>query len=404
MSVKNVRLGEIAKINPRRPELIFSDTDKVTFVPMEAVDDVTGTLARPVERPYAHVKKGYTVFAEKDVIFAKITPCMQNGKHAIARSLISDIGFGSTEFHVIRPGKNVVPEWIHYFLRRKETLDAAIKTFTGTVGQQRVPSKFLEDLLIPLPSIDIQSRITARLKDQLASLDLARQAAEAQLDEIDFLKVKALGNVFNHVEPRRPIGDVAKVQSGFAFKSQEFTKQGIRLLRNTNISPCRVYWDDAAFVQLEEETKYSAYSLHENDILISLDRPIISTGIKVARVESKDLPALLVQRVGRFQLDKDRLDANYLYGFLQTQEFIDAISGHDQSLGVPHISPTQIENIEIPLPSLSEQHRLAFKVQEISQEIDTAKKSLEKQLADISLLPSRLLSEAFPVANDAALS
>lgn len=267
-----------------------------------------------------------------------------------------------------------------------------------------VSKSALEAFEVSFPTISDQRSIAANLKVQLAEVEKARQAAEVQLVEIDFLKIKALGDVFNRVEPRRPIGAAAKVQSGFAFKSQEFTKHGIRLLRNTNISPCRVYWDDVAFVPLEEETRYTAYSLHENDILISLDRPIISTGIKVARIESKDLPALLVQRVGRFQLDKECLDANYLYGFLQTQEFIDAISGHDQSLGVPHISPTQIENIEIPLPSLSEQQRLALKIKEISQEIDAAKKSLEKQLSDISLLPSYLLSEAFASPSGGGLS
>lgn len=146
---KYVKLGEVAEINPRRPPLNISDDDIVTFVPMEAIDDITGTVRNVYERKFSQVKSGYTVFLDHDVIFAKITPCMQNGKHAIAQSLLNGVGFGSTEFHVIRAGKHIIPEWIHLFLRRQETLDAAVKTFTGTVGQQRVPSTFLEDLEIP---------------------------------------------------------------------------------------------------------------------------------------------------------------------------------------------------------------------------------------------------------------
>lgn len=96
---------------------------------MENVDGVNGIVIEALNRPYAEVKKGYTYFEENDVIFAKITPCMQNGKNAIVTGLIDGIGFGSTEFHVIRCSEEVIPEWIHLFLRRQETLDAAIKTF-----------------------------------------------------------------------------------------------------------------------------------------------------------------------------------------------------------------------------------------------------------------------------------
>jgi hypothetical protein len=108
---------------------------------------------------------------------------MQNGKHAVVRGLIDSIGFGSTEFHVIRCLDEIIPEWVHFFLRRKETLDAAQKTFTGAVGQQRVPKIFLEELKIPVPPVSEQLRNCARLKAQLAEVEKARKAAEVQLHE-----------------------------------------------------------------------------------------------------------------------------------------------------------------------------------------------------------------------------
>ncbi|MEI7870179.1 MAG: restriction endonuclease subunit S, partial [Candidatus Methylumidiphilus sp.] len=183
MNFKTVKLGKVAEINPRRPTLDFSDEDIVTFVPMESIDEITGTIVRAVDRTFAQVKKGYTVFTESDVIFAKITPCMQNGKHALAQNLIRKIGFGSTEFHIIWANEDIAPEWIHSFLRHKKTLDAATKTFTGTIGQQRVPSNFLTELEIPLPPIDQQRRIAAQLKAQLAAVEEARQAAQAQISD-----------------------------------------------------------------------------------------------------------------------------------------------------------------------------------------------------------------------------
>jgi len=82
---------------------------------MSAVAENGGGIVRPETRPFGQVAKGYTFFAEGDVIFAKITPCMQNGKHAIAGNLLDGIGFGSTEFHVFRPRGEIISEWILSF-------------------------------------------------------------------------------------------------------------------------------------------------------------------------------------------------------------------------------------------------------------------------------------------------
>lgn len=400
MSLKMIRLGAVAEINPRRLQIDLTDAEMVTFVPMDAVDETTGAITASRPRPFGEVKKGYTAFTDGDVIFAKVTPCMQNGKHAIADNLLNGLGFGSTEFHVVRPGPHISSEWVYYFLRRQETLDAAKKTINGAVGLQRVPPSFLEEVELLLPDIDAQCRITQNLKGQLATIEQARQAAQAQLNEIRLLKTQALKAVFAAIEDSCLLGDVARIQSGYAFKSETFKKQGVGLLRNANMAPGRVYWDDAVYLSPAAAPAHAAYALVAGDVLISLDRPIISTGIKVARVAASDLPALLVQRVGRFRIDETRLNADYLYAFLHTEPFIEAISGHEQSLGVPHVSPGQIEAIEIPLPGIEEQRRLAVILNNIAQATREAQIAAELQLRDIELLPSRLLSAVFgPVSS-----
>jgi len=193
-----VRLGDVCEINPRRPRDLARDADALTtFVPMSAVDERSGTIAAPELRPYGEVKKGYTCFAEGDVLFAKITPCMQNGKHAIARRLAGGIGFGSTEFHVIRPGPEIVSEWIHHFIRQPSVLEAAMAYFYGAVGQQRVPAEFLERLEMPLPPLAEQKRIVAILHEQLAAVERARRAAEAELRSINALPASLLRHAFS---------------------------------------------------------------------------------------------------------------------------------------------------------------------------------------------------------------
>jgi type I restriction enzyme S subunit len=192
-----IQLREICEINPRRPSnLKRTDDSQTTFVPMVAVDDTTGAIQNASIRPYGEIKKGYTYFAEGDVLFAKITPCMENGKHAVAKGLIDGIGFGSAEFHVLRPHSGLLAEWLHLFLRQPSVLFEAVSHFTGAVGQQRVPPKFLAELEIPLPSLLEQKRIAAILTDQLAAVERARKAAEEQLKVINALPAAILSQAF----------------------------------------------------------------------------------------------------------------------------------------------------------------------------------------------------------------
>ncbi len=192
------QLKEIAGINPRRPRgLKRIEEAPTTFVPMPSVDGNSGNISDPLERPFEEIKKGYTYFEENDVLFAKITPCMQNGKHVIARNLIDGIGFGTTEFHVIRPGDEVIPEWIHLYIRQPAILNEAATHFTGSVGQQRVPSYFLEDLAMPLPSLSEQKRIADTLKERMADISRACVAIRKKLETINQLPSSILRKAFN---------------------------------------------------------------------------------------------------------------------------------------------------------------------------------------------------------------
>ena len=193
-----VKLGEVCEINPSKPlNFIRADDAPTSFVPMDAVDAVAGAITKRLLRPFGEVKKGYTYFAEGDVLFAKITPCMQNGKHAIACSLTDGIGFGTTEFHVLRPSEQVLAEWIHFFVRQPHFLLKATEHFTGAVGQQRLPPEFLRDTLIPLPPLSEQRRIAGVLREQMAAVERARAAAQAELEAIQALPAALLRRAFS---------------------------------------------------------------------------------------------------------------------------------------------------------------------------------------------------------------
>ncbi|MGC1966037.1 MAG: restriction endonuclease subunit S, partial [Candidatus Acidiferrales bacterium] len=152
-------LSDIAEINPRPYRAPTNDSTEVNFVPMRAVEPEGGGLTRPEVRTYGEVKKGYTSFLSGDVITAKITPCMENGKTTVVPNLPHELSFGSTEFHVVRPALGVPQRWISYFLLQHKVRRLAQRQMSGAVGQMRVPQFFLEELKIPVAPINEQQRI-----------------------------------------------------------------------------------------------------------------------------------------------------------------------------------------------------------------------------------------------------
>lgn len=295
---------------------------------------------------------------------------------------------------IIRCGDSLNPLYVSAVLASPK-FQAFIWGSQAGGTRQALTKQMVEDFEIPQLELDQQRQIAAHLKAQLAEVETARQAAQAQLAEATALKAKVLESLFSSVPDWAPIGDAAKLQSGYAFKSDSFKTSGVRLLRNANILPGKVYWDDAVFLSENDSVKHPSYALSAGDVLVSLDRPIISSGIKVARVGAGDLPALLVQRVGRFLIDPQRLDADYLYAYLQTDLFISKISGHDQSLGVPHISPSQVEAIEMPLPDISVQKELSKQLNEVTRTWQVALAAMQSQASELSKLPKAILAQAF---------
>ena len=190
-------IPEVADINPSRQiAATISDNTQVSFVPMSAVDDITGKITRPEIRHLCEVRKGYTFFAEGDVIFARITPCMQNGKSAIAKGLKNGIGFGSTEFHVIRPKADLLANWLHVIVRHKDFKDAAGAHFKGTAGQQRVPQRFLENKKIPVPPLPEQRRIVEYLDSLQSKVDELKKLQAETKKELNALLPSILDKAF----------------------------------------------------------------------------------------------------------------------------------------------------------------------------------------------------------------
>lgn len=196
-SWENGILMDFCKINPKKINTKEFDDDMiVSFIPMPCVSDIWGKIVKKELRKLGEVKKGYTNFCEGDVLFAKITPCMENGKSAIVDKLENDIGFGSTEFYVLRCDENKLNnKYLHYFVRQKTFRDEAKGEMTGAVGQQRVSKTFLENYKMKVPTIKEQQEIVNILDNLLAKYNKIKNL-EQQLEKIELLKKAILAKAF----------------------------------------------------------------------------------------------------------------------------------------------------------------------------------------------------------------
>ena len=179
----NVPLSSVAHIDPSIKFSGYDANTPISFIPMECVDEIYGEI-HVIKSTTILQSKGYTKFEEGDLLWAKITPCMQNGKSAIVKNLENGIGCGSTEFFVLRPcNNNVLIDYIYLLLRHHEVLKAAQSSFGGSAGQQRVSSQYLKSIIIPIPDYAIQKDIVAKIYNMKSQAKQLQKEGDKLLEE-----------------------------------------------------------------------------------------------------------------------------------------------------------------------------------------------------------------------------
>ena len=346
-----VRLGDLAEINPRRPKLVRPDDADSTFVPMPAVDGDLGTIAEPMIKPFGTVKKGYTYFEAGDLIFAKITPCLQNGKHAIARDLIDDIGFGSTEFHVVRPGPRVTVEWLWLCLRRASVLTELARHMEGAVGQQRLPEERLAEVEIPVPPLEVQGQLGATTAATLDRIREGRALASATEEKLIGLRRAVLDEAFGPLDyPVVDLGSVAEVKSGLTKgRNVKGATRPYPYLRAANLGDARL--DLAEIKEIEaSEAEAQRSRLEVGDVLL------VEGSGSAGRLgqgwlwEGQIADCLHQNHVFRAR-PSARLDSRYLAWYLQTSAARDYFLGVAKTTsGLHTINRGEVVALTLPLP------------------------------------------------------
>lgn len=293
----------------------------------------------------------------------------------------------------VRPkNSNLDQNYLLYFLNR-EVIRLASMAEGSTIKGVRKNDMDKVDIIIP--PYPIQKKIGQILQ---RSESLKQKREEANYDTnalIQSIFYELFGDVKNNSYnfPRVHIGQIARLQGGFAFKSSDYKKEGIKLVTISNVHYLRLIWGDDSYLPQEYLSKYSEFSLNEGDLVIAMTRPIIKSldTVKLVEIQKSDLPALLNQRVGRFRLDSTKINKKYFEYFCYSNNFKNEIEKFSSVSLQPNVSSKQIESIEILMPPLSIQNLFA----EIIKKIESLKLKQSESTSDINNLFDALMQQAF---------
>jgi type I restriction enzyme, S subunit len=346
-------------------------------------------------------------------------------KRTFPVSILRVEGTVNQDLKVLSPFVDGIERYLQIMLRGMTDFILTSLVKTGMTVQSLKYEEF-EAQPFPLPPLAEQKRIVAKVDELMALCDrleaqqqeretrhaalarasLARFADAPTPTNLDFLfhssfsiqpsylrksilTLAVQGKLvpFDTDGEEQTVGDHIEFQNGYAFKSEWFKPSGMRLCRNLNVSHGILDWRESAFVDDKVAKEFERFALGEGDIVLSLDRPLIATGLKVARVRQADLPCLLLQRVAKPVPKHDQLDLSYFMFWLNSSEFVDSIDP-GRSNGVPHISTRQVQRLRYVLPPLAEQRRIVAKVEQLMALVDV----LETQLATSRATAANLLS------------
>lgn len=234
------RLSEICEINPRVDKSAFDPDTVVSFVAMPAVEAETGKIDVSETRTFSQVKQGYTPFKKDDVLFAKITPCMENGKMAIVPEMVGEYGFGSTEFHVLRPAQGVDPKYIYLAVSNQGFRYHAEHNMTGAVGQKRVPASVLEEHELGLPPSNEQRRIVEKIEAMFDEIDKGVESLQTARTTLGLYRQSLLKSAF---EGRLTAG--WRAQNADKLEAPETLLARIQAERDTRYKAALDAWQDA---------------------------------------------------------------------------------------------------------------------------------------------------------------
>jgi type I restriction enzyme S subunit len=353
----------------------------------------------------------YQIVRQGDLVF-RLTD-LQNDKRSLRTAIVKETGIITSAYLAAMPF-NISPFYLNHLLRSYDML----KVFYSMGGGLRQSMKFSDVKRLPTlsPPIEEQQTIAAFLDRETGKID-ALIAEQKRLVELLAEKRQAVIShaVTKGLNPNVPMKDsgiawlgevpahwkVGKcgfylsIFSGFAFPSAGFSddESDTKLLRGINVGVSRLKWDETVYWERSSNDGLDSYEMHAGDIVIGMDRPLISEGIRVAKIKASDLPCLLLQRVASIKTEV-LLNPDYFLGLLSSEMFVAHFLPDTTGVSVPHISPEQINNFVIPVPPIVEQRGIATFLDSETAKFDTLTVEANCAIALLQERRSALISAA----------
>jgi len=414
------KLNSFSIINPKLDRSAYSDDLEVSFLPMKKVEALTGVFDLSETRKFEKVRKGYTPFQNDDILFAKITPCMENGKIAVINGLKNGIGFGSTEFHVIRLKYNFLNKYIFYFLLQESFRKNANKNMTGSVGQKRVPADYLKNSFIPIPPLPEQHRIVAKIEELFSKLDAgvkALEEAKAQLKRYrqSVLKFAVEGRLTaewreqhkDELEPAEKLLEriqaERKAKLGKKYKEPEPIDTS-----NLPDLPEGWVWVTLSTISLwtngkgltkktMKPGKYLVYggngvNGNHNSYLIENNCLVIGrVGANCGNINIAKGKSWITDNAIYSKWLSDYIHIHFVQLTLKNIN-LNKIAGGS---GQPYVSQRLLNPLHFPLPSIKEQNKIVEECERLFSTIDETRQTIETELKRAKSLRQSILKRAF---------
>jgi len=347
LSNKNWELVELEKVivfNPKKSEVSSYPNDlEVTFLPMEDLNENRMYFQPKKIRTIAEVLKGYTYFYENDVLLAKVTPCFENGKSGIAKKLKNKIGFGSSEYFVLRAQEKILPEYLYLFISEKKFKELGKLSMTGTGGLQRVSPDFVKKYRIPLPPLEIQREIVAEIEGYHRIIDGARMVVENWKPNIELELEEARKEAGVEEWEMVKLGEVCEFSYGKPLKAEN---------RITGEFP--VYGSNGIVG-------------YHNDYLVKAPFIVVGRKGSAGEVTFSEKNGYPIDTTFFIKLDHEkRINLGFLYYLLKTLN----LGKINIQSGVPGLNRNDAYKIPIPLPPLEIQKQIIRKIEDEKNIVD----------------------------------
>ncbi|HID9456008.1 TPA: restriction endonuclease subunit S [Serratia marcescens] len=403
-------INEMCYLNPK---LKLDDDLDVGFMPMAGVPTTYLGKCNFETKKWSEVKKGFTQFQNDDVIFAKITPCFENGKAVVIKEFPNGYGAGSTEYYVLRSINGLInPHWLFALVKTKDFLTNGALNMSGSVGHKRVTKEFVENYCFPVPPLAEQKIIAEKLDTLLAQVDSSkarleripqilkrfRQAALTMAMNGDLTKNwRDKNNIIVDSWINKKASDICtKVQSGSTPTGNPFEKNGkIPFLKVYNIVNQKIDFDyKPQFITDEVHRSKSKRSIaFPDDVLMNIVGPPLG---KIAMLTEQYPEWNLNQAITLFRVEKEKMLSKFLYYVLCEGRLVRDVM-HDTKgiVGQINISLTQCREAVIPCPTLAEQAEIVRRVEQIFAYADTIEKQVSNALTCVKNLTQSILAKAF---------